>query len=57
MIPISEVTRRADAFFVKVSRVHDAARRIIRALDELGLPYAIAGALATHAHVRTTDRE
>lgn len=57
MIPIGEVTRRADAFFMKVSKVHDAARRITRALDELGIPYAVAGALATnaHGHVRTTD--
>ncbi|MCB9687122.1 MAG: hypothetical protein H6738_17145 [Alphaproteobacteria bacterium] len=56
MQSFSEVTRRADAFFMKASRVHDAARRVARALDELGIPYAIAGALAAnaHGHVRTT---
>lgn len=56
MLPFGEVTRRADAFFMKASRVHEAARGITRALDELGVPYAVAGALAVnaHGHVRTT---
>lgn len=54
---MSEVLRRADEFFVKESRIHRAARRLVSALDELGVPYAIAGALATnaHGHVRTTE--
>jgi hypothetical protein len=56
MKTLSEVTRSADAFFMKASRVHDAARRLAEALDDLHIPYAIAGALAAnvHGHVRTT---
>ncbi len=56
MRALSEVTRRVDAFFMKVSQVHDAARRLARALDDLHIPYALAGGLAAnvHGHVRTT---
>src|SRR5687768_16265435 len=57
MRTITEVTQRADRFFMKVSQVHEAARRLADTLDALGIPYAIAGALAanSHGHVRTTD--
>lgn len=57
MLSLSFVTRRADAFFMGRSDIHAAARRIADALDDLGIPYAIAGALAAnvHGHVRTTE--
>jgi hypothetical protein len=59
MKTLSEVTRRADALFMKVSRVHDAARRLAEALDDLHVPYAIADALAAnvHGHERTTAEQ
>jgi hypothetical protein len=36
---------------------HEAARRISKALDDLGIPYAIADAMAVnaHGHRRTTE--
>lgn len=55
-LTISEVTRRADEYFMKRSRVHRAATSITATLREMGIPYSIAGALAAnaHGHVRTT---
>lgn len=54
---ITEVLQRADEFFMGKSPVHRAALNIARALQELGVPFAIAGALAAnaHGHVRTTQ--
>ena len=39
------------------SEVHIAADRLVKKLEELGIPYAICGALAVnaHGHHRTTD--
>lgn len=57
MRSILDICGQADEYFMKRSPVHDAARRIARALKEAGVPFAIAGALAVnaHGHVRTTD--
>ena len=48
-IDLSEVARRADAFFMEKSPSHDAMRRLLRTLDEMGIPFAIAGAMAANA--------
>lgn len=42
---------------MKRSPIHEAADRISRALEDLGIPFAVAGALAAnaHGHVRTTE--
>jgi hypothetical protein len=42
---------------MKRSPIHSAARRIAKALAEMQIPFAVAGALAAnaHGHVRTTD--
>lgn len=54
---MAEVLDGVGAFFMKRSPQHEAARRIARALDEAGIPYAIAGAMAVnaHGHRRTTE--
>lgn len=54
---MAEVFDRVGRFFMGRSPQHEAARRIARALDELGVPYAIAGGMAVnaHGHRRTTD--
>ena len=46
----------AEAYFMGQARVQKAAQDIAAALDELEIPYAIAGALAVsmHGHPRTT---
>jgi hypothetical protein len=56
-VPIEEVLRRAGKYFMGESPVHRAAEKIHRALEELKIPFAIAGALAAnaHGHVRTTE--
>jgi hypothetical protein len=43
-------------FFMKEDVVHQTLRRIAARLDELGIPYAVAGgmALAAHGHPRAT---
>jgi len=43
-------------FFMGTSDVHQAADRLCQKLDELGIPYAICGALAVnaHGHLRNT---
>src|SRR4051794_23227568 len=43
--------------FEEKSAVHDALRRIAQRLDELGIPYAIAGGMALfmHGYRRMTD--
>ena len=51
-----EIARRVDAFMMERSPVHDTMRRLAKALDELEIPFAIAGAMAAnaHGHRRTT---
>lgn len=55
-VPLDEVLERAGEFFMGMSPVHEAARRVAKALDDLGIPFAVAGALAAnaHGHTRTT---
>lgn len=54
---LDEVASWVDAFFEGRSQVHLALRRVTRALDEVGVPYAIAGGMAANAHGyrRTTE--
>ena len=44
------VLERADRFFMKTGNVHRAAVALARRLDEAGIPYAVAGALALAVH-------
>ncbi|GIW70880.1 MAG: hypothetical protein KatS3mg102_0422 [Planctomycetota bacterium] len=55
--PLSEVLERAGRYFMGESPIHRAARRLARTLDEMGIPFAIAGALAVnaHGHMRTSE--
>lgn len=55
-VPLQRVLECADEFFMKSSPLHESVRRIASALDRLGVPFAVAGALAAnaHGHVRTT---
>ena len=55
-VSILEVARQADAFFMQQSPIHDAMRRLTKALTEMDIPFAIAGAMAAnaHGHKRTT---
>jgi hypothetical protein len=48
--PLDQVFREADQFFMGRSPVHEGARRIAAALDEINVPFAIAGAMAVNAH-------
>lgn len=54
---MSDVFRRADEFFMGKSPIHRAAANLARALRELDIPFAIAGAMAAnaHGHLRTTQ--
>lgn len=47
---ILEVAQRADEFFMGTSPIHLAMRRLAAALDEMQIPFAIAGAMAANAH-------
>ncbi len=51
-----EVAVRADQFFMSQSPIHDTMRRLAIVLNELKIPFAIAGAMAAnaHGHRRTT---
>ena len=53
---ILEVAKRADKFFMEASPIHETMRRLSRILDEMQIPFAIAGAMAAnaHGHKRTT---
>lgn len=42
----------ADEYFMGRSPLHESARRLARILDDMGIDYAIAGALALMAHGR-----
>ncbi len=54
---MSEVFDWVGAFFMRASPQHEAARRISKALDDAGIPFAIVGAMAVnaHGHRRTTE--
>jgi len=41
---------RAEGFFMKTGKVHRAMRELAKRLDDAGIPYAIAGAMALNAH-------
>ena len=49
-IPLSEVLDHVGAFFTGGSPIHAAAERIASALDEMGIPFVVVGALAANAH-------
>jgi hypothetical protein len=51
-----EIAKRVDDFMMERSPVHDTMRRLARTFGELGIPFAIAGAMAAnaHGHRRTT---
>lgn len=55
-ISILEVAKRADQFFMQASPIHDAMRRLTKTLNEMQIPFAVAGAMAAnaHGHQRTT---
>jgi hypothetical protein len=56
-ISLSVVLERAGEYFLKQSPIHRAAHRLALTLNEMEIPFAIAGALAVnaHGHVRTTE--
>lgn len=51
-----EIAKEIDQFFMESSPIHDTLRRLVGAMGELRIPFAIAGAMATnaHGHKRTT---
>jgi hypothetical protein len=53
---ILEVAKRADRFFMEASPIHETMRRLCRIMDQMQIPFAIAGAMAAnaHGHKRTT---
>ncbi|MFM8574027.1 MAG: hypothetical protein ACKOAU_20695 [Pirellula sp.] len=53
---ILEVAKRADRFFMEASPIHETMRRLSRIMDQMQIPFAIAGAMAAnaHGHKRTT---
>ncbi|WP_182867608.1 hypothetical protein [Stieleria mannarensis] len=53
---ISKVAERAGQFFMGQSPIHQAMLRLTKALGEMKIPFAIAGAMAAnaHGHRRTT---
>jgi hypothetical protein len=53
---ILDVAKRADAFFMGTSPIHAAMQRLAKAMGEMQIPFAIAGAMAAnaHGHTRTT---
>src|SRR5579872_2042776 len=54
---VEEVIKNAGEFFEGRSPLHKAADRLRAKLDELGIPFAVAGgfALGAHNYVRQTD--
>jgi hypothetical protein len=56
-VTLGQVLDEADAYFMSRSRLHEAARELARILDQEGISYAVAGALALAAHgrVRLTE--
>lgn len=53
---ILEAARRVDLFFMQASPIHAAMRRLTTTLNEMRIPFAVAGAMAANAHgyYRTT---
>ncbi len=53
---ILQVAKRADQFFMEASPIHETMRRLSKALNEMNIAFAIAGAMAAnaHGHKRTT---
>ena len=51
-----EIAKRVDDFMMERSPVHDTMRRLAQTLGDLGIPFAIAEAMAAnaHGHRRTT---
>lgn len=51
-----EIAKRVDDFMMERSPVHDTMRRLAQTLGDLGILFAIAGAMAAnaHGHRRTT---
>jgi hypothetical protein len=51
-----EIAKRVDDFMTERSPVHDTMRRLAQTFGDLGIPFAIAGAMAAnaHGHRRTT---
>jgi hypothetical protein len=49
---LQRILAGADSYFMGRSELHEAARRLARIFDEMGIAYAIAGALALAAHGR-----
>ena len=45
-----EALHQLDRFFMKIDAVHATVHSLAKKLDELGIPYAIAGAMALNAH-------
>jgi hypothetical protein len=56
-VSLLEIAARVDQFFMGTSAVHDAMRRLTKTLQEMQIPFAIAGAMAAnaHGHKRTTS--
>ncbi len=52
-----EIAKGIDQFFLERSPIHDTMRRLAKAMAELRIPFAIAGAMAAnaHGHKRTTS--
>jgi hypothetical protein len=48
--PLDYALREASMHFEEKSAVHQTLRKIVRRLDQLGIPYAIAGAMAMFQH-------
>lgn len=45
-----DIAKRADAFFMGTSPIHEAMARLTKTLREMNIPFAIAGAMAANAH-------
>jgi hypothetical protein len=56
-ISVEEVLKQAGAFFEGKSPLHRAGDRLAQRLNELGIPFAVAGgfALGAHGYLRFTD--
>ncbi len=52
MSGLTAILDDADAFFMSGGKLHDTARRIGDIFDEMGIPYAIAGAIALAVYGR-----
>jgi len=54
--PLGKVTREADAFLMRRSKVHRTLERVARAMADANAEFAVAGALAVgeHGHLRLT---